>query len=501
VSQGSTDVATETTLDALNTNAADIEAVLIAVRDTAGIKKITDPLPAGTNNIGDVDVVSSALPSGAATEATLAALNTNAADIETILTAIRDTAGVKKITDQLPAGTNNIGDVDVVSSALPTGASTEATLATRATEATAALIKTKTDNLDVLLSTRATESTVAAINTATGTTGDADTANTVIGRLKQLVTKLAGGLPAALVGGRLDSNIGTWLGATTPTVGSKVSADSIPTVIASDQVAVASKNAISTQVDGHSLTLGATGDADTANTVIGRLKQTITKLAGGLPAALTGAGNLKTSIMESFPAGTNRLGSVRLVDANDLALDLARNTTIPANSRGLLVVGDDEDGKAQALEVNIDPLDGKRRLQIEGNVSIAAPEPPVGTTAVSFTFSGALSITTTQTDNYVITNAKRFVLQQIVAGSEGDSTAKGSVIEVFYFDGTTEYLVEREYINGFTVAVSPLTEVSRDGTQTMDGNGTTKTVRVKRRRLSGSSQEVDFVIRGYEYTP
>lgn len=152
------------------------------------------------------------LPTGAATETTLAALNINAADIEAILTAIRDTAGIKKITDALPAGTNNIGDVDVVSSALPTGAATETTLATRATE-----------------------TTLAAISTATGTTADADTANTIIGRLKQLVTKLAGGLPAALVGGRLDSNIGTWLGATTPTVGQKPMAASIPVVLPSDQ--------------------------------------------------------------------------------------------------------------------------------------------------------------------------------------------------------------------------------------------------------------------------
>lgn len=45
----------------------------------------------------------------------------------------------------LPAGTNNIGDVDVLSLPLPTDASTETTLA---------LIKAKTDNLDVALSTR-----------------------------------------------------------------------------------------------------------------------------------------------------------------------------------------------------------------------------------------------------------------------------------------------------------------------------------------------------------
>jgi hypothetical protein len=41
-------------------------------------------------------------------------------DLKTILTAIRDTAGIKKIVDALPEGTNNIGDVDIAS-ALPAG--------------------------------------------------------------------------------------------------------------------------------------------------------------------------------------------------------------------------------------------------------------------------------------------------------------------------------------------------------------------------------------------
>lgn len=45
-------------------------------------------------------------------------------------------------------------------------------------------------------------------------------------------------LPAALVGARLDTNIGAWLGSTAPTVGSKASASSVPVVIASDQGAV-----------------------------------------------------------------------------------------------------------------------------------------------------------------------------------------------------------------------------------------------------------------------
>lgn len=45
-------------------------------------------------------------------------------------------------------------------------------------------------------------------------------------------------LPAALVGGRLDTNLGAWFGATTPTVGQKAMAASIPVTIASDQTAI-----------------------------------------------------------------------------------------------------------------------------------------------------------------------------------------------------------------------------------------------------------------------
>jgi hypothetical protein len=47
-----------------------------------------------------------------------------------------------------------------------------------------------------------------------------------------------GQLPAALVGGRLDENIGAWFGSTVPTVGAKTSANSIPVVMASDQSSI-----------------------------------------------------------------------------------------------------------------------------------------------------------------------------------------------------------------------------------------------------------------------
>lgn len=48
-----------------------------------------------------------------------------------------------------------------------------------------------------------------------------------------------GQLPAALVGGRLDTNVGAWLGSTAPTVGQKIMAESVPVVLASDQTAIA----------------------------------------------------------------------------------------------------------------------------------------------------------------------------------------------------------------------------------------------------------------------
>lgn len=54
-------------------------------------------------------------------------------------------------------------------------------------------------------------------------------------------------LPGALVGGRLDTNTGSWLGSTAPTVGQKTMADSIPVVIPNDQtLAVSSAPASST---------------------------------------------------------------------------------------------------------------------------------------------------------------------------------------------------------------------------------------------------------------
>ena len=104
----------------------------------------------------------------------------------------------------LPAGTNNIGDVDVLS--VPAPLST----AGGGTEATALRVTVANDSTGVL----------SVDDNGSSLTVDSPQ------------------LPAALVGARLDVNAGAWLGSTAPTVGSKTSANSVPVVIASDQGAV-----------------------------------------------------------------------------------------------------------------------------------------------------------------------------------------------------------------------------------------------------------------------
>ncbi len=109
----------------INGNKVDL-AALIASIVTAINNTATTQIRAGTNKIGKVEVTDSALPTGAATSAKQDT-NKSAIDaVATLLTSMKNTDGIKKIVDALPAGTNNIGKIDVANSVLPTGASTSA---------------------------------------------------------------------------------------------------------------------------------------------------------------------------------------------------------------------------------------------------------------------------------------------------------------------------------------------------------------------------------------
>jgi hypothetical protein len=91
------------------------------------------------------------------------------------------------------------------------------------------------------MSTRASEATLSTLLTEAefearmGEVQVTPAAYTVLGRLKDIRSELETRLPASLVGGRLDSNVGAWLGSTAPTVGQKSAALSIPVTMASDQ--------------------------------------------------------------------------------------------------------------------------------------------------------------------------------------------------------------------------------------------------------------------------
>jgi hypothetical protein len=156
-----TGAATETTLNAIKT------AVELIDNTVSG-------------NELQVDIVSSALPSGAATETTLLAIEADTTSLAGCVsgsevqvdvvssalptgaateTTLADIKTAVQIIDNAISG--NEMQVDVVSSALPTGAATEATLATLATEATVSTLATEATVL-----TLGTETTLLAVKTA-----------------------------------------------------------------------------------------------------------------------------------------------------------------------------------------------------------------------------------------------------------------------------------------------------------------------------------------------
>jgi len=117
--------------------------------------------------------------------------------------------------------------ISVASLPLPSGAATEATLATLLTGSTF------TARVPVLVVGGGTEAAALRVTIASDSTGVLsvdDNGGSLTVDTPQL--------PAALVGGRLDENIGAWMGSTAPTVGQKTMVDSIPVVMASNQSAI-----------------------------------------------------------------------------------------------------------------------------------------------------------------------------------------------------------------------------------------------------------------------
>ena len=126
------------------------------------------------------------------------------------------------------------------------------------------------------------------------------------------------------------------------------------------------------------------------------------------------------------------------------------------------------------------------------NVTVVGSVPPDGVEGVSIYADSPLVVGSHDT-TYVIPNGEHFVLQQFTAGNE-DPT-KGAIVTILFDDGT-EHVIQRGYLAGFTVDF-PLPNIAeaRDGT-ILTGNGT-NTIIVRREKLSGTNIQIDAVVRGY----
>lgn len=286
----------------------------------------------GGNSI-TVDATSWPLPTGAATEATLLTMLTLAG-----FQARINTLGQKNMANSTPfviasdqtviPVSDNSGSltVDAVSWPLPTGAATSALQTTGNTSLSSIDTKTPAQGQTTMsASTPVTiasdQSAVASKNAAAsqvdghsasiGTTTDADTSLTVIGRLKQIITRLAGGLPASLVGGRLDQNTGSWFGSTVPTVGQKTMSESIPVCLPTNQNAVlVTFTGTRTGVVGSIITLGGgsagvlqTMRATTYTEPASQAQRSIGSSSASDTAAGTGARSIKITYYDNAGAG------------------------------------------------------------------------------------------------------------------------------------------------------------------------------------------------------
>jgi hypothetical protein len=241
---------------------ADTKALLLAGNDggTANVVKVDAGGSVAVDGSGVTQPISAVdlpLPTGASTEATLAAIKAKTDNIDVALS----TRAVTGLTDaelrsspvdvygpltdvELRATPVDVlgplTDAELRASAVPVSASS---LPLPSGAATAALqTQPGIDIGDVTVNNAAGVDAVNVQDGGNSITVDAPVGTPVAVRLSDGSafydgTK-TGQLPSALVGSRLDVNAGAWLGSTSPTVGQKTSADSIPVVISSDQTGV-----------------------------------------------------------------------------------------------------------------------------------------------------------------------------------------------------------------------------------------------------------------------
>lgn len=110
-----------------------------------------------------------------------------------------------------------------------------------------------------------------------------------------------------------DASLGQWVKMTQPTGGGGGGVDPVGLKNASGTtINPATEETLAARLSESTFSerLGEVQASPTQYTVLDRLKTLATLLSGGLPAALTASGNLKTAVVEGLPAGSNNIGDV-----------------------------------------------------------------------------------------------------------------------------------------------------------------------------------------------
>lgn len=145
-----------------------VASALPAGNNNIGDVDLASAIPAGTNNIGDVDVLTlPAIPAGSN--------NIGDVDIASAIPAGNNNIGDVDIASALPAGGNNIGDVDVLTvPADPFGANADAAVAAGATGSIQAKLRRLTQGVEDL-------KTLTVLAAGNNNIGDVDVATIAAG--------------------------------------------------------------------------------------------------------------------------------------------------------------------------------------------------------------------------------------------------------------------------------------------------------------------------------
>jgi hypothetical protein len=276
--------------NSINTNTDGVETLLTSIKNTDGIKKITDALPAGDNNIGNVDIVSSVLPTGASTGAKQDTGNTSLSNIDTKTPTLgqKTKANSQPVvlasdSDPLPSGTNVIGRFGIDQT---TDGATNKVQARNATH----------DNFNSNANVQVGDTDVSNANPIPVDIRSIQAGDNNIGNVDVVSSALPTGASTSALQATANTNLSN-IDTKTPTLGQKTKANSVPVVLSSDS------DNVTVDVNSSALPTGASTSAlqTTGNT-------SLSNIDGKLPSTLSN-GNLKVAVLESVDlVVTSRIG-------------------------------------------------------------------------------------------------------------------------------------------------------------------------------------------------